>query len=105
MTKAREVIGNNKPTFVIPSEAEGPAVPALLVMHDDAGKIAATFAATQENMSARATGGKKLHIFEHEPMQGAALRTYLGELHQSFRVVAGKEGATLVKQAKTTAKK
>ena len=76
----------------------------IFVMHDDAGKIAATFATTQENIGAHATGGKKVHVFEREPMQGEALRDYLGDLHRSFRVVAGGEGSTLVPQAKTIAK-
>lgn len=76
----------------------------IFVMHDDHGKIGATFAATQENVGVHAMAGMKLHVFDHEPMDSVALKKFLSELHTSFRVALESGASALVKVSKSKPK-
>ena len=73
----------------------------VFVMHDDQGKIGATFASQRRNVGARAMAGMKLHVFDHEELEGEELKTYLRNLHSTFRVASGPESSTLEKRKRS----
>jgi hypothetical protein len=70
----------------------------IFVMHDDSGKICGTFAPAQENVEAKPTKGMRLHVEQRDALEGAELKKYLHELHNTFRVETKSGSTSLVKK-------
>ena len=58
----------------------------VFIIHDDAGRIRGTVAATEQNIGIRVPPGFLIHTRDERDLTGSDLQRYLQDLHKNHRV-------------------